>query len=80
MLVINRNTQQQRVNKEEHEMEKITPQEAYKQIQYSTNKRALKAIIKCLILMAVLIAVILLISLAAFVLSAVNYYYNNASI
>ena len=67
------------VNKEEHEMVKITPQEAYKQMQYSTNTRALKATRKCLILMAVLIAVILFISLAAFVLSAVNFYNNTSN-
>ena len=74
------------VNKEEHEMVKITPQEVHQPTQInqrSTDTRETqdqknirnvpKATKRCTILMSVLIAVILLISLAAIVLSAVLY-------
>ena len=76
------------VNKEEHEMVKITPQEVHQPTQINqcstdtretqirtTLKNAPKATKRCTILMTVLIAVILLISLAAIVhvLSAVLY-------
>ena len=74
------------VNKEEHEMVKITPQEVHQPTQINQRstdtretqdqnniKNAPKATKRCTILMAVLIAVILLISLAAIVLSAVRY-------
>ena len=75
---------------EEHEMVKITPQEAKKQTQInkcSTDKSdkqiqndikdAPKLTKKCLILMTVLIAMILLMSLAAIVLSIISYNASN---